>query len=107
MRFYLSLYQSDDRNIMDDQNNGIMNFLKEDVRSPPEANRKANRKRSHVMPPFWWNVKQVTFLQYAIHEFKICCLWEFRFVKIVKIYLLRQISTMNHMQINLVSNRTQ
>jgi hypothetical protein len=31
MRFYLSLYQSDDRNIMDDQNNGIMNFLKEDV----------------------------------------------------------------------------
>ena len=49
------------------------------------------------MPPFWGNVKQVTFLQYAIHEFKSCSLRVLFFINVVKIYLLRHIrATKSH-----------
>jgi hypothetical protein len=63
--------------------------------SPPKANRKANRERSHVTPPFRGNVKQVTFLQYAVHELKSCSLRVLFSVSVVEVYLSRQITRSN------------
>jgi hypothetical protein len=48
------------------------------------------------MPPFWWNVKQVTFLQYAVHEFKTFHPRELLYINVVKIYLQTLFAQQSH-----------
>ena len=43
------------------------------------------------MPPFWWDVKQLTVLQYAIHEFQVFGPRELLQIDVVKIYLHSQL----------------
>ena len=43
------------------------------------------------MPPFWWDVKQLTVLQYTIHEFQVFGPRELLQIYVVKIYLHSQL----------------
>ena len=57
------------------------------------------------MPPFWWNVKQATLLQYDVHEFKTFYSRELFYINVVKIYLQRHYLYNSLMKINIKSSR--
>ena len=42
-----------------------------ETKQVPKANGETCGERSDVVPLFWWDVKQLTVLQYAIHEFQV------------------------------------
>ena len=57
------------------------------------------------MPPFWWNVKQATLLQYDVHEFKTFYSRELFYINVVKIYLQKHYLYNSLMKINIKSSR--
>ena len=58
---------------------------------PNEQSLTGRGRRADVMPPFWWNVKKLTVLQYTIHEFQVFGPRELLQIDVVKIYLHRKL----------------